>query len=335
MDLELLDRIDDAQWDQMIAPWPGRTIFHNAAWLKFLTDSRPNLRLVRHRLVQEGITKGYFVGLVEKKGPFLALGSPLYGWWTDFMGPVADHDLDVASFLEALEGWCRAEGVKFIQLGHPALPVDTMCQAGYLVNTLSLYRIPLADSESEMWGHLSGKCRNRIRKGLNSGLTFEECGDDSVVEEYYAQHKDVFAHQGLPPKYPLKTVRALVGNLRKAEMILCVKIRFDGETVATGLFPHDDRYLYSFGIASWIKSRSLCPNELLYWSAMQWGRTRGLTHFMIGGKYRNPPSGGIFKEKFNAETFPFQRFTKTLTPSMRAAYWLYRSTESILSKCRP
>jgi hypothetical protein len=333
MDFELLDRIDDAKWEQMIAPWPGRSIFHHAAWLRFLAESRPNLRLVRHRLVQEGITRGYFVGFIEKKGPFLTMGSPLYGWWTDFMGPVSDDNLDVAAFLQTLEEWCHRERIPFVQIGHPALPFDAMCRAGYLVNTMSLYRIFLANSESEMWNHLSGKCRNRIRKGQKSGLTVEECGDDSVVEEYYAQHIDVFAHQGLPAKYPVRTVKALVKNLREADMILCLKICRNGETVATGLFPHDDKYLYSFGIASWIKFRSLCPNELLYWSAMQWGGTRGLECFVIGGKYRETPSGGIFKEKFNAEIIPFQRFTKTLTLSMKTVYWLYRTTESIRSKC--
>ena len=91
MQFELLDRIDDAKWDRMIAPWPGRLIFHQAAWLRFLIDSRPDLRLVRHKLVRGSSTKGFFVGFIEKKGPFLMMGSPLYGWFTDFMGPVSDH----------------------------------------------------------------------------------------------------------------------------------------------------------------------------------------------------------------------------------------------------
>ncbi|MGA7878858.1 MAG: GNAT family N-acetyltransferase [Desulfoferrobacter sp.] len=335
MQFELLDRIDDAKWDRMIAPWPGRLIFHQAAWLRFLIDSRPDLRLVRHKLVRGSSTKGFFVGFIEKRGPFLMMGSPLYGWFTDFMGPVSDHALDVPAFLHALEKWCLKENVPFVQIGHPALPADNMSRAGYLVNTMSLYRIPLANSEKTMWEHLSGKCRNRIRKGQRSGLSVEECYDDSIVEEFYAQHTDVFAHQGLSPKYPVNTVKALVKNLQEAGMILCLKICYEGETAATGLFPHDDQYLYSFGIASWIKFRHLCPNELLYWSAMQWGETRGLKGFMIGGKYREPPSGGIFKEKFNAEIIPFQRFTKTLTLSMRAVYWLYRISERIRSQPGP
>ena len=97
-------------------------------------------------------------------------------------------------------------------------------------------------------------------------------------------------------------------------MILCLKICYEGETAATGLFPHDDQYLYSFGIASWIKFRHLCPNELLYKREKKKKKNRGLKGFMIGGKYREPPSGGIFKKKFNAKIIPYKRFNK-VSPS--------------------
>jgi lipid II:glycine glycyltransferase (peptidoglycan interpeptide bridge formation enzyme) len=183
-----------------------------------------------------------------------------------------------------------------------------------------------------MWQHITGKCRNRIRKGQKSGLRVEQCDDISIVEDYYAQHTDVFDHQGLPPKYPLKTVHALVHNLMSAGMLLAIRIRYKGETVATGLFPHDNRYLYSFGIAAWVKYRHLCPNELLYWSAMQWGGSHGLQRFSIGGKYRQPPSGGVFKEKFNGELIPVLRYAKALSPVLGMAYQAYSILREIRSR---
>lgn len=324
MKLETLEGISDNEWDNTIASWPGRMIYHQADWLQFIADSRPGIRLVRHRLIQDGVTRGYFAGFIEKKGPFLMLGSPLFKWLTDFMGPVSDSDLDVELFIHALEAWCLKEHIQFLQIGHPMLPVDVMRRAGYTVNDMSLYSIALSNSEAVMWERLSGKCRNRIRKGQKSGLYVEECHDETIVEEYYAQHTDVFALQGLPPKYPIRTVRALVHNLQKSGMVLCLRIRHSGTTVATGIFPHDNQRLYSFGIASWVCYRNMCPNELLYWSAMQWGGTRGMKSFCIGGKYREPPSGGLFKDKFNSEIIPFRRYAKPLSPSIRMAYWAFQ-----------
>jgi len=332
MKLEPFSEVGDKEWDRAVAHWQGRMIYHQAAWLKFIADSRPGLQLVRHRLIQDNVTRGYFVGFIEKKGPFLMLGSPLYGWVTDFMGPVSDEDLDVGAFLRSIEFWCRENRIRFLQIGHPFLPKETMCRAGYVGNEMSLYRIPLSGSENAMWQHITGKCRNRIRKGQKSGLRVEKCDDISIAEEYYAQHTDVFAHQGLSPKYPLRTVHSLVHTLMGADMILALRIRHKGETVATGIFPHDNQQLYSFGIASWVKYRNLCPNELLYWSAMQWGGAHGLQSFNIGGKYREAPSGGVFKEKFNGEVVPFRRYAKALSPVLGMIYRAYSMVRDIRSR---
>jgi len=332
MKLEPFSGIGDKEWDNAIAPWQGHMIYHQTAWLKFIADHQPGLQLVRHRLIQDNMTRGYFAGFIEKKGPFLMLGSPLYGWITDFMGPISDEDLDVEAFLRSLESWCRKKRIQFLQIGHPFLPEEIMCRAGYVVNKMSFYRIPLSSSENAMWQHITGKCRNRIRKGQKNGLRVEKCDDISIVEEYYAQHTDVFANQGLPPKYPIKTVHSLVHNLMAADMILALRILHKGESVATGLFPHDKQHIYSFGIASWVKCRNLCPNELLYWSVMQWGGTHGLQSFSIGDKYRQAPSGGVFKEKFNSEVIPFRRYAKALSPVLGMVYRAYSMLRDIRSR---
>jgi len=323
MKLEPLTGIQDIEWDRTIAGWQGKLIFHHSAWLKFMKANRPDLRLMRFRLINDNKIKGYFVGFLNKKGPFLIIGSPLYGCFTDFMGPISDNSLEVETFLKALESWCRKERVHFLQLGHPILSEKEMCRKGYVVNRMSVYNVPLSSSENTMWQHITGKCRNRIRKGYKNGLRVELCNDMSIVEDYYAQHTDVFAHQGLPPKYPIKTVNSLVHNLMPAGMLLAIRIRYKGQSIATGLFPHDNRYLYSFGIAAWTKYRHLCPNELLYWSAMQWGGNQGLQSFYIGGKYRQPTTGGVFKKNFNGEVVPVLRYVKAMSPLLRMAYRSY------------
>jgi hypothetical protein len=323
MKLETLPGIQDSEWDRNIVGCQGSLIYHHAAWLKFITAIRPDLRLIRYRLMSDNKVRGYFAGFLEKKGPLLILGSPLYGCFTDFMGPISDNLLDVEIFLNTLESWCQKERVHFLQLAHPFLSEKNMCRKGYVVNRMSVYSIPLSRSENAMWQHITGKCRNRIRKGQKNGLRVEICTDISIVEDFFAQHKDVFTHQGLPLKYSFKTVYSLVQNLMPAGMLLAIRIRYKDQTIATGLFPHDNRYLYSFGIASWVKYRHLCPNELLYWRAMKWGGNMGLQSFNIGGKYRQPTTGGVFKEKFNGELIPVLRYVKAMSPLLGIAYRSY------------
>jgi hypothetical protein len=57
---------------------------------------------------------------------------------------------------------------------------------------------------------------------------------------------------------------------------------------------------------------------------MQWGGRHGLHHFTVGSKYREPPTGGVFKEKFNADRVPFIRYAKALSPILRGVYRIQR-----------
>src|SRR6266508_3286945 len=109
------------QWDDLIAPYPGREPFHRKVWLDYLASTRgmpTRFWAIRER----GTTVGYFCGGLLTKGPFRILGSPLKGWGTNYMGPVVREDVDYGELLEAFDLLACEERLAMTEIENTCLP---------------------------------------------------------------------------------------------------------------------------------------------------------------------------------------------------------------------
>jgi hypothetical protein len=324
MELVAIAGMKAQEWDAIISRYDSKMVHHQSAWLNFVAETWGGT-LMRFQIVEQGKTLGYFVAFLQKRFCFRLLGSPLTGWETDYMGPIVNKDFDAETFLSAIDQLARQKKIHFLQMGNPLLDPSLMKKRGYHIKEEKTIVIPLSEREEEMWEHLSSKCRNRIRKGRKNGLVVEMGGDPEFIDEYYRQVKEVFGRQNMSPRYSIDVPQRLFRQLKADNLLFAIRIKCGSKTVATGLFPHDDRNVYSFGIASSLESRKLCPNELLYWTVMKEAGELGIRHFTIGGIYRVPETGGIFKEKFNGRLEPFFRYSKVHTRTAKVAHETYKA----------
>lgn len=333
MELEQIDGIAPDRWDAAIAPYPAAYFYHRSAWLHFLEETQGAAPL-RFRAVHGGRTAGYFAALLLRKGPMKILGSPLSGWMTEYMGPVAPPDFDVPEFLGAVDRLCRGRGIHQIEMGSPLLPRGTMAEGGYETMEWMTFRIPLSADETRLWEGISGKARNRIRKARAEGLVVEETDDDSFADEHFQMLIDVYAKQGSAPPFPREYFRALRRHLKPADSLYCVRVRRGERTVASGFFPHDGRRVYSLSTASLREDQVLCPNELLHYGLMTLAGEAGVEEYGMGDNYRVPESGGRFKEKFNGRPSTVRRYVKSyslLAKYGRGAYKGWMSAKRSVS----
>ena len=200
--VEPLQADESARWDELIAPYEAAGVFHRNPWLEFLTATR-SVEFRRWAIRENYRTVGYFCGAIQQKGPFRALGSPLTGWQTPFMGPIVNHDVDWGAFLDALDVLAREERLAVTELGNHHLPESVMRTAGYEVKpswTL-LVRLTPGD-QAAMWNGLHSKCRNQVRKAQRSGITIEETETPDIVDEYYEQYTAAMQKRGVAVQYP-------------------------------------------------------------------------------------------------------------------------------------
>ena len=307
-----LDAADVARWDELIAPYDSRGLFHRRVWLDYLAASR---RIeVRFWAIREGTrTVGYFCGGILRRGPFRVLGSPLKSWGTNFMGPLLEPGVDQTALMRALGDLARREGLAMIELEHPDLSVPALAAAGYEPVTDYTYLVTLTPDTDAMWRSLHSTCRNRIRHAERAGLTVEDTDDPAVVEQYFDQYVALMRRKGVASPFPRAYARKLFTVLRKADSIFALRVRDrDGNVLAVGLFPHDDCAMYFWGGSSVPDGHPLCPNDFLHWQAMTLGARRGLKIYNMSGY-------GRFKRKFGGELMTVRRWHRSYWPLARWA----------------
>jgi hypothetical protein len=325
MELEYIENITPETWDKAISNFNTKFLFHQSAWLKFLQETQGG-KVLRFRIVDKGEVIGYFVGLLLKKAGINILGSPLPGWTTNYMGPIVDEEFNLPDFLDALHLKCQDLSIHHLELSNPFLSFNDMNKMNFDALEGYTYMVPLSSDDDQMWANLKSNCRNRIRKGRKNNLVVEDCSDPSFVDMYYDQLIEVFAKQNLTPTYSIDRVKSLYRNLMP-DNLLALQVKHEDTIIATGLFPHDDRCVYFFGGASWLKYQYLNPNELLHWTAMTLSAKLGIKQYNMCG-------GGSFKPKFGGEKIFTYRYYKSSSVMLKFVREAYKSFHSIKQKLK-
>jgi hypothetical protein len=316
LSFEPLSEDQAERWDELIAPYPERQVFHSQAWLDYLATSR-GVRIRKWAITDGCGTVGYFCAGQFTKGPFQVLGSPLKGWGTNSLGPVLAPAVDLRAFLLAFDELAAREKIAMAELEHPQLNAETMAEFGYEPTTLWTYQVELDPDEQVMLKRMSKGRRSGIKKALNSGLRVEERYDLTLADQYYDQFARIMHGKGLAPTYPREVPRLLMQHLAPAGRLLALAVHHpDGRVLATGLFPYDNGTLYFWGGAS-VAERELCPNDLMHCHAMRVGAQRGLRRYDLSG-------WGRFKKEFGGELITVQRWHKCY---WRSARWARRAYE--------
>ncbi len=241
-------------------------------------------------------TVGHFTGLLTKRFGVRILGSPLPGWSTAYHGFNLLPGISRADALEALTrfafGELRCHHLEFRDRNLTAADVrDPKAH----VEQFETYDVDLSGSEDEIFGRFSSACRRAVRRSEKLGLTVEEAEPDGFADEYYAQLEEVFEKQRLRPTYDVERVRSLVRHLHPAGRVLLLRARDpEGSPIATGIFPALGSTMLFWGGASRQARQQYRPNEAIFWHALRYWKSRGVTIFDLGG-------GGEYKRKYGGQ----------------------------------
>lgn len=182
-----------------------------------------------------------------------------------------------------------------VELRHESAQFPNLPSKGHKVSM----RMPLAADADQAWQSLDRKVRNQVRKAEKSGLTTSVGGAD-LLTEFYSIFAENMRDLGTPV-YSRRFFYEIVTQFPEATRIFVV--RHEGNAVAASI-------TYAFGnrlevpSASSLKAyRSMCPNNLLYWTMIQQAIADGCTTFDFG---RSTPGEGtfLFKQQWGAQARP-------------------------------
>lgn len=302
----VLERIpyDPSAWEATIGGHPDLEVFHGSAWLDYLAasqDAEPVIAVVR----ADGRPVGHFVGAIVRRYGIRILGSPLRGWGTQYMGFLLDDGFDRRRAAEALLPFAFGDlGCLHVELADRHLTADEMAGADYAVETGRTFMVDLARPEEEIIAGMRPRTRTYLRKAVRQGLRPEVATGLDFADDFYEQLVEVFAHQGLVPTYGVERVRQLITALQPTGQLLLVRIAApEGRCVGSGVSVGRNRTAVNWGTAFFRADSELHPNDVLWWEAMRYWRSRGALRYDMGG-------GGDYKAKYGGvetPTFHFHR----------------------------
>ncbi len=279
------------KWASILQQFPDRTLYQSPPWLAFLEETQKG-EIVIAALREGNAVLGYFAGLMIRRFGLRILGSPFPGWTTSYMGFVLEPEVSRTDAFEALKRFAFRD----LRCSHLELMDRNLDVVGikdrYAFSNYNGFEIDLSLEESALFSNFNHTCRRYVRQAVRSGVVVQQATDEGFVDEYYRQLTDVFAKQKLVPTYSKGRVSALVRHLQPTGNLLLLRaIDVDGRCIATMITLAMHNRGVVWGGASCQAYQQLRPNELLFWHAFRYWKSRSIHFFDMGGS-------GDYKKKY-------------------------------------
>ncbi|HEV7122386.1 MAG TPA: FemAB family XrtA/PEP-CTERM system-associated protein [Rhodanobacter sp.] len=289
-------------WDAFVTDAPQATFFHRAAWRDIIEQE---LGHRCHYLFAE--RDGAITGVL----PLAEIRSRLFGHslistpFCVYGGIVASDPESEAQLTQAATALADELGVDYLEmrdreLRHPTWPIKDL----YVTFSKELH-----SDHDKNWKAISGKRRNKIRKGMAAGL---EARHDGGIAEFYRVYAESVRNLGTPV-----LSRNYYTRLKEAfgdswEITL---ITHESRPVATAMSFYFRDHVHSYYAGSVMDGRDFAANDFMYWALMQRAVERGARVFDFGRSKRGTGSYD-FKEQWGFEPKP-----------LPYAYYLVRSSD--------
>ena len=293
MDIVVFDEKRDLPlWEAYVASHPQASNYHQIGWKTVIERSFGHQ--TRYFMAKND---GMVVGIL----PLAILKSRLFGRsvvslpFLNYGGLLANDEQAEQELVSASSQLAIDEGACSVELRHFEAHNLGLISKQHKVSML----LPLASDIDMQWKHLDAKVRNQIRKAEKSGLTVQ-IGGKELLDDFYAMFARNMRDLGTPV-YGRVFFETILDVFSLQTKIFVVKLQ--EAPVAAGLSSIFNGTMEVPWAGSLIEYRSLCPNMLLYWVAIQFGIQHGMNVFDFG---RSTPGEGTyrFKTQWGAKASP-------------------------------
>ena len=277
---------------------PQRSPFHHPAWLDAVSQGTGfEVRFIA--VVDGSEIVGAVPGFLTQRGPLRLFGSPFRGTMTSYLGPLsldpnfsgdAAREVMIACADFARRRWWTPYA-QFTT--RDATPEKAPLPAGWHEQRPGSYRLDLGPGEDALFAQLKSNCRRNVRKAAREGVEVVAFDD---AAQFHAILVETFHRHGSSNWHPPKFFSAIIG-LAAHDLLHAWAAQYQGQTIAAGLFLHDDREMHFLSGASLPKFGSLPTSYLLHWHTISTAAREGLSVF--NSEASRIPSIDSFKESFN------------------------------------
>lgn len=293
--MTLLNNPFSQDWIDFINSNAGATIFHHPAWLRLLVECYGYQPFV---LGLRDENDKYRAGI-----PMMDIKSPITGrrWvslpFSDFCSPLFENDSDHGQIIESLLSLAKVEHIHNVELrgaysDNPAL----ITESDYVFHELDLE----PDNE-KVFARMHEMHRRNIKTARLKGVQIVRGETSEHLREYYNLHLQTRRRQGVPTQ-PWKFFAALRKLFEQG--LGFVLLAYDNQRcIAGAIFLHWQKTLtYKYG-ASLSDDLQVRPNNLIMWTAIQWGCNNGFNKLDLGRTTLSNEGLRAFKSRWGAREY--------------------------------
>ena len=293
MDVGFLEEnLNLSLWEGYVSSHPQGSNYHQAGWKTVIQKSFGHQ--TRYLLAVEG---GEVVGIL----PLAIMKSRLFGRsvvslpFLNYGGLLANHVEAEKALVSSAFRLAADERVQYIELRHWKAHGLGLVPKQHKVTML----LTLASEVETQWKRFDPKVRNQIRKAEKNGLTIQ-VGRKELLADFYAMFSRNMRDLGTPV-YGRVFFETILDAFPLHTRIFVVK--WKEVSVAAGLSTMFRETIEVPWAGSLIEYRSMCPNMMLYWEAIQYGIRERMKMFDFG---RSTPGEGTyrFKAQWGAKAYP-------------------------------
>ncbi len=247
--------------------------------------------------------------------------------FTDHCTPLYENPSELYYMLDELLNQAKLQGYQTVEfrgefLSYPAI---------HLSKQYAMHTLQLSKDFSDIACHIHPMHLRNAKIAIKRGVHVEWGKSLKDLKSFYHLHVGVRRHQGVPvqPWRFFELIRKILFSKGLGSVLLAYK---DEELIAGLLLLKFGQTLtYKYG-ASDKKNLGLRPNDLLFWTAIQWGCENSFTLFDMGRTELNNPGLRRFKIGWGADEIPLNYFTISQKPQKLFTGSLMRMTKPIIQK---
>jgi CelD/BcsL family acetyltransferase involved in cellulose biosynthesis len=297
----------DARWVALTAAHPQAHIFHHPAWTTLLADCYGYRPFVIALCNEDG---DICAGL-----PIMEVAHLLTGrrWialpFTDHCAPLHHSPEAQSSLITSLVYMSKKHAAPRIELRCEFPPHPAIQSSSQQV----LHTLPISPDSMSVASRFHSTHRRNIKVAQKRGVRIEWGTKREHLEAFYRLHLQTRRRQGIPVQ-PWRFFDLLKSDLIEKGLGFVLLALKDDECLAAAVFLHWQHTLtYKYG-ASAADGLNLRPNNLLFWTAIQWGCENGYTVFDMGKTDLVNTGLREFKSGWGAKEMPLAYSTLSAEP---------------------
>jgi len=284
------DCTDRTVWDAYVLSKPAAFNYHRYVWRDVIENSFGHQC---HYLAAKD-NGGGVVGIL----PLVYMQSRLFGRFLvsqpffNYGGVLCDHRKIGDALLDEAAVLRNELGADYVELRHTdPWPGDLPAKQHKVSMALEL-----TGNADAHWQGFNTKLRNQIRKALKSGLSATIGGKELLADFYtvFVRNMRDLGTPVYPQKFFAEVLSAFSGDGR------VIAVYLEGKPVAAGVTVRFRDTLEIPWASSIRDYNPLCPNNLLYWTALQYALEIGCKRFDFGRSTRGEGTYR-FKEQWGAK----------------------------------